>query len=131
MTSFTSAAGLESHAAATIIEYMSNGSLDKWLYLVTDGETRPTELNLLQRLNIAIDVASAIHYLHDECDQQIIHCDLKPSNILLDDEMVAHVSDFGLARLISNTTDFLHSGQTSTIGMKGTIGYVAPGVQVT
>ncbi|XP_024027446.1 probable LRR receptor-like serine/threonine-protein kinase At3g47570 [Morus notabilis] len=109
---------------ALVFEYMSNGSLEKWLHLVTDDENRSTGLNLLQRLNIAIDVALAIQYLHDDCDQPIIHCDLKPSNVLLDNEMVAHATDFGLARLISNTTSFSNA-QTSTTGMKGTIGYVA------
>ena len=109
---------------ALVFEYLSNGSLEKWLYPVRNGENRSRGLNLLHRLNIAIDVAFAIHYLHDGCDQPIIHGDVKPSNVLLDDEMVAHVSDFGLARL---TTRVSNGGQTSTIGMNGTIGYVAPG----
>lgn len=112
---------------ALVFEYLSNGSLEKWLHLAIDRENPSRVLNLLQRLNIAIDVASAIHYLHDDCDQPIIHCDLKPSNVLLDNEMVAHVSDFGLARFVLKPTDFSNGGQTSTIGMDGTIGYVAPG----
>ncbi|XP_024030738.1 putative receptor-like protein kinase At3g47110 [Morus notabilis] len=112
---------------ALVFEYMSNGCLEKWLHLAADDENNSRHLNLLQRLNIAIDVASAIHYLHDDCDQSIIHGDLKPSNVLLDNEMVAHVSDFGLARFISNTSSFSNGGdQTSTTGMNGTIGYVAP-----
>ncbi|XP_024028207.1 probable LRR receptor-like serine/threonine-protein kinase At3g47570 [Morus notabilis] len=109
---------------ALVFEYMSNGSLEKWFHPMNNDENHSTRLNLLQRLNISMDVASAIHYLHDDCDQPIIHCDLKPSNVLLDNEMVAHVTDFGFARLISNTTSFLNA-QTSTTGMKGTIGYVA------
>ncbi|PON76729.1 GPCR kinase [Parasponia andersonii] len=66
-----------------------------------------------------------LHYLHDHCEQPIIHCDLKPSNVLLDNEMIAHVGDFGLARLMPNTS-VLSESQTSTIGLNGTIGYVPP-----
>ncbi|XP_024022659.1 putative receptor-like protein kinase At3g47110 [Morus notabilis] len=110
---------------ALIFEYMSNGSLDKWLHSLEGGNNQSMGLNLIQRLNIAIDVASAIDYLHDHCEQSIIHCDLKPSNVLLDNEMIGHVSDFGLARLVSNTTG-LSASQSSTIGIKGTIGYIAP-----
>lgn len=71
-------------------------------------------------------MASALYYLHDHCEPPIIHCDLKPSNVLLDNDVIAHVGDFGLARLISTAT---HSSenQSSTVGMKGTIGYAAPG----
>ena len=90
------------------------------------NENQSRNLSLLQRLNVAIDVAFAIEYLHNHSVQPIIHCDLKPSNVLLDKDMVAHVSDFGLARLLSITND--SSGkQTSTVGIKGSIGYAAPG----
>ncbi|XP_061999525.1 probable LRR receptor-like serine/threonine-protein kinase At3g47570 [Rosa rugosa] len=103
---------------ALVFEYMSNGSLEEWLH----GEDQSSSLNLLQRLNIAVDVASALCYLHDHCEPQIIHRDMKPSNILLDDDMVARVGDFGLARLIKDSSQ----NQSSTVGMKGTIGYAAP-----
>ncbi|KAL6131644.1 hypothetical protein ACLB2K_070018 [Fragaria x ananassa] len=108
---------------ALIFEYMSNGSLEEWLHRENHSGNG---LNLLQRLNIAVDVASALCYFHDHCEPQIIHCDIKPSNILLDDDMAARVGDFGLARLISVTTDSSEI-QNSTIGIKGTIGYAAPG----
>ncbi|GAU15769.1 hypothetical protein TSUD_235850 [Trifolium subterraneum] len=75
----------------------------------------PTTLDLSHRLNIIIDVASALHYLHQECEQMVIHCDLKPSNVLLDDDMVAHVSNFGIARLFSVIDGNSHMN-TSTIG---------------
>ncbi|XP_048326742.2 putative receptor-like protein kinase At3g47110 [Ziziphus jujuba] len=113
---------------ALVFEYMPNGSLEKWLHpdVGIEGRSR-LSLNLLQRLNIAIDVASALHYLHDQCEEPIIHCDLKSSNVLLDNEMVARVSDFGLARLISATTGYSRSEtESSTIGIKVTIGYAAP-----
>ncbi|KAL4597947.1 hypothetical protein ACB092_11G024900 [Castanea dentata] len=110
---------------ALVFEFMTNGSLEMWLHPMADCENRSKNLSFLQRIIIAIDVASALNYLHNHCQQQIIHCDLKPSNILLDSEMIAHVSDFGLARLLTSVDD---SSQkcTSTIGLKGTIGYVAP-----
>ncbi|PRQ57151.1 putative protein kinase RLK-Pelle-LRR-XII-1 family [Rosa chinensis] len=106
---------------ALVYEYMSNGSLEEWLH----KENQSRSLNLLQRLNIAVDVASALCYLHDYCEPQIIHCDMKPGNILLDDDMIARVGDFGLARLISTITDSSQN-QSSTVGIKGTIGYAAP-----
>ncbi|WJX87721.1 hypothetical protein P8452_69879 [Trifolium repens] len=109
---------------ALVFEYMENGSLDKWL--LPDSEIRhQPNLNLLQRLNILTDVASAIHYLHYESEQPIIHCDLKPSNILLHNDMVAHVSDFGLARILC-AINGISDLQTSTIGFNGTIGYAPP-----
>ncbi|RDX84327.1 putative LRR receptor-like serine/threonine-protein kinase, partial [Mucuna pruriens] len=110
---------------ALIFEYMRNGSLEEWLHPRTVSAEHSRTLNLDQRLNIMIDVSSALHYLHHECEQSVIHCDLKPSNVLLDDDMIAHVSDFGIARLIS-AIDGTSSQQTSTIGIKGTIGYAPP-----
>jgi LRR receptor-like serine/threonine-protein kinase FLS2 len=71
-----------------VMEFMSNGSVDKWLY------SNNYCLNFLQRLNIMIDVASALEYLHHGSSIPVVHCDLKPTNVLLDENMVAHVSDF-------------------------------------
>ena len=81
---------------ALVFEFMTNGSLDIWLHPEIDGEDQTRDLSLLQRLNVAIDVASALSYLHNHFVPPIIHCDLKPSIILLDNDMFAHVSDFGL-----------------------------------
>ncbi|XP_027362510.1 probable LRR receptor-like serine/threonine-protein kinase At3g47570 [Abrus precatorius] len=109
---------------ALVFEYMKNGNLEQWLHPRTGNAEKAKILYLFQRINIIIDVASALHYLHHECEPPIVHCDLKPSNVLLDDNLVAHVSDFGLARLLS--TNIGSSKQTSTIGIKGTIGYAPP-----
>uniref|UniRef100_A0ACD5VKE7 Uncharacterized protein n=1 Tax=Avena sativa TaxID=4498 RepID=A0ACD5VKE7_AVESA len=107
---------------ALVYEYLPNGNLDKWLHhhLVEDGEHRA--LHLRVRLQIAIDVASSVEYLHQHKPVPIIHCDLKPSNILLDGEMVAHVGDFGLARFLHRDSE----KSTSWASMRGTIGYAAP-----
>ncbi|KAL9294124.1 putative protein kinase RLK-Pelle-LRR-XII-1 family [Arabidopsis thaliana] len=113
---------------ALIYEFMPNGSLDKWLHPEEVEEIhRPSRtLTLLERLNIAIDVASVLDYLHVHCHEPIAHCDLKPSNILLDDDLTAHVSDFGLARLLLKFDQESFFNQLSSAGVRGTIGYAAP-----
>ncbi|KAL2538640.1 putative LRR receptor-like serine/threonine-protein kinase [Forsythia ovata] len=99
---------------ALILEYMPNGSLEQWLY------SHNYFLDMLKRLNIVIDVALALEYLHHGHTFPIVHCDLKPSNILLDEDMVAHVSDFGIAKLFDEGES---TAQTKTLA---TIGYMAP-----
>ncbi|XP_043687564.1 LRR receptor-like serine/threonine-protein kinase EFR [Telopea speciosissima] len=111
---------------ALVYEFMPNESLDDWLHLPMESNNHSRSLSLLQRLNIAIDVASALDYLHYHCYATIVHCDLKPSNILLDSDMAAHVSDFGLMRLLLEPDDNSSQNRTSTIGIKGSIGYTAP-----
>ncbi|XP_031286478.1 probable LRR receptor-like serine/threonine-protein kinase At3g47570 [Pistacia vera] len=111
---------------ALVYEYMPNGSLDKWLHPGPETEEEQPEIqnfNLLQRINIAINVASAIDYLHYRCHEPILHCDLKPSNVLLDDDMTAHVGDFGLAKFLPEVSN---PNQSSSVGVRGTIGYAAP-----
>ncbi|KAK2373560.1 putative LRR receptor serine/threonine-protein kinase [Trifolium repens] len=110
---------------ALVFEYMSNGSIEQWLHPGTVNAGNQRMLDLDQRFNIIVDIASVLHYLHHDCEQTIIHCDLKPSNVLLDDDMVARVSDFGIARLVSVVDDTSHQ-ETSTLGIKGTIGYAPP-----
>ncbi|KAJ8770210.1 hypothetical protein K2173_011551 [Erythroxylum novogranatense] len=110
---------------ALVYQFMENGSLENWLHPDPDKRGTMKNFDFLQRLNIAIDVSSALHYLHDECESSIIHRDLKPSNVLLDNDMIAYVSDFGVAKIISTINDFSQS-LTSTTRIKGTIGYTAP-----
>ncbi|KAL9661248.1 hypothetical protein QQ045_026070 [Rhodiola kirilowii] len=108
-----------------VFEYMSNGNLDQWLHPRVAENSRIKRLSLVQRLDVAIDVACAMEYLHYACDPPIVHCDLKPSNILIDGELTAHVGDFGLAHLLMEASDDLTS-VTLTAGLKGSIGYIPP-----
>ncbi|GJY00250.1 kinase-like domain-containing protein [Tanacetum coccineum] len=102
---------------ALVYEYMPNGSVHDWLH----SSANTSKLNPLQRINILRDVATALDYLHIRCQTMIVHGDLKPSNILLDADMVAHVGDFGLARLLGGDLN-----QSTSTGVKGTIGYAPP-----
>ncbi|XP_028961759.2 putative receptor-like protein kinase At3g47110 [Malus domestica] len=115
---------------ALVYEFMVNRSLDEWLHISAQGVDRPANLpknlNLTQRVNIAIDVACALDYLHNGSHVPIVHCDIKPSNILLDSDMTACVGDFGLARYLQDAScpSPLHNSSFNVI--KGTIGYTPP-----
>jgi serine/threonine protein kinase len=113
---------------AIVFDFMPNGSLEGWLHHeTTDDQTEQQKcLNLLQRVTILLDVANALDYLHCHGPVPVVHCDLKPSNVLLDSEMVARVGDFGLAKIIVDTSPFSHQS-TSSMGFRGTIGYAPPG----
>ncbi|PKU79443.1 G-type lectin S-receptor-like serine/threonine-protein kinase LECRK3 [Dendrobium catenatum] len=96
-----------------VYEYMSKGSLASYLF----SKIRPP---WKQRVEIMLGIARGLRYLHEECTTQIIHCDIKPQNVLLDENFNPRVSDFGLAKL-------LKTDQTRTnTGIRGTKGYVAP-----
>jgi hypothetical protein len=115
---------------ALVYEFMAQGDLHELLYSTRyDGNTSTRiHVTMAQRLSIAVDVADALEYLHHGNQGTIVHCDLKPSNILLDDNMTAHVGDFGLARFKfdSAASSSTYSILTSA-AILGTIGYIAPG----
>ncbi|PHT82788.1 hypothetical protein T459_11231 [Capsicum annuum] len=98
-----------------LLDYMPNVSLEKYLY------SHNYFLYIKQKLSIMIDVACALEYLHHGCTLPVIHYDVKPSNILLDEDMVAHLSDFGILKLLGEDESDLF---TKTLA---TLGYIAPG----
>ncbi|XP_056164114.1 probable LRR receptor-like serine/threonine-protein kinase At3g47570 [Syzygium oleosum] len=113
---------------ALVYEFMVNGSLEEWLHpspIPADANGPSKNLSLIQRIKISIDIAFALDYLHNQCHNTIVHCDLKPSNVLLDAEMVGHVGDFGLAKIVLESTSHTNTSMSSA-GLRGTIGYVAP-----
>ncbi|PQP93555.1 putative LRR receptor-like serine/threonine-protein kinase [Prunus yedoensis var. nudiflora] len=108
---------------ALVYEYLSNGSLEDWI----QGKRKNANgdgLNIVERLNVAIDVACGLDYLHHDCEVPVAHCDLKPSNILLDRDMIAKIGDFGLAKLLIERTS--NNALSSTQVLKGSIGYMPP-----
>ena len=110
---------------ALVYEYQCNGSLEDWI----KGKRKHANgngLNLMERLNIAIDVACALEYLHNDSEIPVVHCDLKPSNILLDADLTAKVGDFGLARLLIQRSTNQVSISSSRV-LRGSIGYIPPG----
>ncbi|CAO2205633.1 unnamed protein product [Urochloa humidicola] len=109
---------------ALVYELMSNGSLEDWIQRRrqhADG----AGLNPEEVLNIAIDVASALEYMHNDCGGQVVHCDIKPSNVLLDEDMTAKIGDFGLARLLAVEQPEQQS-VSGVHGLTGSIGYIPP-----
>ncbi|RWR97922.1 Protein kinase domain-containing protein [Cinnamomum micranthum f. kanehirae] len=97
-----------------VYEYMKNGSLADFIF---SAEGRPLWSD---RVRIILEVARGILYLHEDCEPHIIHCDIKPQNILIDEFWTAKISDFGLAKLLT-------PNQTRTFtGPRGTRGYLAP-----
>lgn len=98
-------------------EFMANGSLDKWIFKRNNEEFL---LDWEARFNIAVGTAKGLAYLHEDCDVKIIHCDIKPENVLLDGQFLAKVSDFGLAKLMNREQSHVFTT------LRGTRGYLAP-----
>ncbi|KAI3929848.1 hypothetical protein MKW98_004002 [Papaver atlanticum] len=98
-----------------IYNYLSGGNLENF---IQERSERAVDWKTLHK--IALDIARALAYLHDECVPRVLHRDVKPSNILLDNDYNAYLSDFGLARLLGT------SETHATTGVAGTFGYVAP-----
>ena len=93
---------------------MNNGSLAD---LIFKAERRPI---WKERIRIALDVARGLLYIHEESEIRIIHCNIKPQNILMDDNWTAKISDFGFAKLL------IPNQSRATMGAEGTSAYLAP-----
>ncbi|EYU40256.1 hypothetical protein MIMGU_mgv1a024338mg, partial [Erythranthe guttata] len=102
---------------ALVYDFMPNGSLEKYLF----SKETSNWLILARKFEIAVGVARGIEYLHIGCNIQILHFDIKPHNILLDDNFTPTISDFGLAKSYST-----ESTTVTLTAVRGTIGYVAP-----
>lgn len=101
-----------------VYEHMCNGSLDKWIF--SQKEQTTNNLTWEMRKKIIVGLAKGLEYLHEHCNPKIIHFDIKPQNILLDEDFNAKIADFGLAKLMTRD-----QSQVLTV-LKGTPGYVAP-----
>lgn len=110
----------EGNKRALVYDYMPNGSLDAYLFKAGSEDDAKKVLSWGQRHGVALGVAMGLAYLHEKCRECIIHCDIKPENILLDEEMGAKLADFGMAKLVGR--DFSRVLTT----MRGTLGYLAP-----
>jgi serine/threonine protein kinase len=97
-----------------VYEYMSNGSLADVLFT-------PIKPSWDERIEIACHIARGILYLHEECEPQIVHCDIKPQNILMDENRLPKISDFGLSKLLK-----VDQSSKAFTDIRGTRGYVAP-----
>jgi serine/threonine protein kinase len=105
----------EGSKRALVYEYMVNGSLEKYIH-----GNHQEQLNWKQLYSIAIGTARGISYLHDECRNRILHCDIKPHNILLDVNFLPKVADFGLAKISKREESHISAAHG------GTLGYAAP-----
>ncbi|XP_051225509.1 LEAF RUST 10 DISEASE-RESISTANCEUS RECEPTOR-LIKE PROTEIN KINASE-like 2.1 [Lolium perenne] len=112
---------LEGSKRALIYDYMPNGSLEK--YAFKDNSQGGNTLGWEKLFDIAVGIARGLEYLHRGCNTRIVHFDIKPHNILLDQDFFPKISDFGMAKLCVNKESIISIG-----GTRGTIGYIAPEV---
>uniref|UniRef100_A0ACD5WS80 Uncharacterized protein n=1 Tax=Avena sativa TaxID=4498 RepID=A0ACD5WS80_AVESA len=126
ITSCSSVDSIGADFKALVFQYMTNGDLEMWLNPKALEHGERNILTLGQSINIGLDLAFALDYLHNQCAPPLIHCDLKPSNILLDHNMVAYVTDFGLARFVFTASNAYQDTSTSLACLKGSIGYIPP-----
>ncbi|MCO5561031.1 hypothetical protein L7F22_014652 [Adiantum nelumboides] len=106
-----------------VYEFVERGSLDRWLFTKGSDIARnglPTFLDWPTRYNVALGIARGLSYLHDDCAQPVLHFDIKPQNILLDEAFEAKLADFGMSRLIQRDVSKV------VTGVRGTPGYIAP-----
>ncbi|GLT80352.1 hypothetical protein SLA2020_517950 [Shorea laevis] len=108
---------VEGSKRALVYDFMPNGSLDKYIF----PQEGNASLGWESLYKIALGVARGIEYLHQGCDMQILHFDIKPHNILLDENFIPKISDFGLAKLYSTENNIV-----SLTAARGTLGYMAP-----
>ncbi|KAJ3692420.1 hypothetical protein LUZ60_012770 [Juncus effusus] len=106
---------------ALIYEFMPNNSLEKHVIIRKNSITLPLRMEKL--LQITIGIARGIEYLHQGCHEQILHFDIKPHNILLDDNLNPKIADFGLAKLCAKDQSII-----TMTAARGTMGYIAPEV---
>ncbi|KAM3203842.1 hypothetical protein P3L10_031468 [Capsicum annuum] len=109
----------EGRKRALVYEFMPNGSLEKFIYEERSKNVRQLGWPILYK--IALGIARGLEYLHRGCTTRILHFDIKPHNILLDEDFFPKISDFGLAKLCVKKESIL-----SMLGARGTIGYIAP-----
>ncbi|KAL6503884.1 hypothetical protein OROGR_025807 [Orobanche gracilis] len=109
----------DGYRRALVYEFLENDSLDKYI----SSGNQSSRLGWEKSCKIAIDIAKGIDYLHQGCNQRILHFDIKPHNILLDHNLNPKVADFGLAKLCSKEESVVTMTAT-----RGTIGYIAPEV---
>jgi len=106
---------------ALVLEFMENGNLENLIY--SDGANRAKWSSIYE---VCISVANGLVYLHFWYDFPIVHCDLKPSNVLIDRDWEVHVSYFGTALMLGvHLSDVV--SQSASSAFQGTIEYIAPG----
>ncbi|KAI8032910.1 Rust resistance kinase Lr10 [Camellia lanceoleosa] len=108
---------VERSKRALVYEFMPNGSLEKYIF----SQEGNVHISCTQMYEISLGVARGIEYLHRGCDIQILHFDIKPHNILLDENFTPKISDFGLAKLYP-----INDSIVSLTAARGTMGYMAP-----